>query len=83
MYQNEAETGACIAASGVPRDEFCITSKVPPANFEEAKLLPSVEQSLIVDFNLTNTDMKEINKLTRLNHRIVNKNIVPWAPDWD
>ena len=46
MYQNEAETGACIAASGIPIDDFCITTKVSPHNFGEAKFLPSVEQSL-------------------------------------
>ncbi len=46
MYQNEADTGACLTASGVPREEFCITSKVPPANFDKAKFLLSVEHSI-------------------------------------
>lgn len=46
MYRNEAETGACIAASGIPVESFCITTKVSPHNFSEAKFLSSVEQSL-------------------------------------
>jgi 2,5-diketo-D-gluconate reductase B len=46
MYENEAETGAAIKATGLPRDELCITTKVDIANFSEEKFLPSVEESL-------------------------------------
>lgn len=46
MYENEIETGQCIANSGITRQEFLVTTKVKPANFEEALFLPSVEQSL-------------------------------------
>ncbi len=46
MYQNEAETGQCIKESGIPRNEFLITTKVMPANFDDSLFMPSVEQSL-------------------------------------
>ncbi|MCR9085658.1 MAG: aldo/keto reductase [Rhodobacteraceae bacterium] len=46
MYGNEAETGAALAASDLPREELCITTKVHPDNFTEALFMPSVEQSL-------------------------------------
>ncbi|MBW3097974.1 aldo/keto reductase [Pseudohoeflea coraliihabitans] len=46
MYENEAETGAALQATGVPRDELCITTKVDIANFTGEKFLPSVEESL-------------------------------------
>lgn len=46
MYENEAETGAALKATGIPRDDFCITTKVDISNFSEEKFLPSVEESL-------------------------------------
>ncbi|MCX7889129.1 MAG: aldo/keto reductase [Rhodobacteraceae bacterium] len=46
MYGNEAGVGAALAASGVKRDELCITTKVHPANYDPARFLASVEQSL-------------------------------------
>ena len=46
MYQNEAETGQCIADSGIPAADFLITTKVMPANFDEKLFMPSVEHSL-------------------------------------
>ncbi len=46
MYGNEAETGEALKASGVARDELCITTKVHPDNFSEDKFIASVEQSL-------------------------------------
>ena len=46
MYGNEAETGAALAACGVPRGELCITTKVHPDNYTEEKFLPSLEASL-------------------------------------
>lgn len=56
MYQNEADVGACIAGLDVPRDELCITTKVHPDNFDEAKFIPSVEQSL-KDLQLDTVDV--------------------------
>lgn len=46
MYENETETGEALKATGIPREEFCITTKVHPNNFEENLFLPSVEKSL-------------------------------------
>lgn len=46
MYQNEADTGAALAASGIGRGELCITTKVDPANFSDESFMPSVESSL-------------------------------------
>ena len=46
MYQNEADTGAALAASGIARDELCITTKVGIEQFTEDAFLPSVEASL-------------------------------------
>ncbi len=37
----------------------------------------------IMDFTLTASDIEKIDKLTANNFRIVNKSLVPWAPDWD
>jgi 2,5-diketo-D-gluconate reductase B len=46
MYENEAETGAALKATGIARDELCITTKVDVSNFTEDAFLPSVEDSL-------------------------------------
>ena len=46
IYENEAETGEALRASGVPREELCITTKVNPDNFAEHRFMASVEQSL-------------------------------------
>ena len=46
MYRNEADVGAGLAGTGVPREELCITTKVHPDNFGEDLFLPSVEKSL-------------------------------------
>ncbi len=46
MYGNEADTGVALTATGLPRDEFCITTKVHPDNFGEDRFLASVERSL-------------------------------------
>jgi 2,5-diketo-D-gluconate reductase B len=37
----------------------------------------------IMDFTLSNIDMARIHALTRTNYRIVDKALVPWAPDFD
>ncbi|MCV6592206.1 MAG: aldo/keto reductase [Silicimonas sp.] len=46
MYENEATTGEGLAASGIAREDLCITTKVNIENFTEAAFLSSVEQSL-------------------------------------
>ncbi len=46
MYGNEAETGEALKATGIARDELCITTKVHPDNFGEDRFIASVEQSL-------------------------------------
>ncbi len=46
MYGNEAETGATLAATGLAREELCITTKVRPENFGADAFMASVEQSL-------------------------------------
>lgn len=46
MYGNEAQTGAALAACGIARGEFCITTKVHPDNYSEEQFLSSVEASL-------------------------------------
>jgi 2,5-diketo-D-gluconate reductase B len=46
MYGNEAETGEALVATGIPRGELCITTKVHPDNYTDALFLSSVEKSL-------------------------------------
>src|SRR4051812_20244248 len=46
MYGNEAEVGAGIAASGLPRDGLFVTTKVWPDRFRRGVLERSVEESV-------------------------------------
>ena len=46
MYGNEAETGAALKATGVPREDLCITTKVHPDNYGADRFVASVEGSL-------------------------------------
>ncbi len=46
IYGNEAEVGAGIAASGVPRGDIFLTTKVWVDRFARSSLLASVEESL-------------------------------------
>ena len=46
MYENEADTGAALKATGIRHEDLCITTKVNISNYTEAAFLPSVEQSL-------------------------------------
>ncbi len=46
IYENEAEVGQAIAASGVPRGELFITTKIWVANYARDKLAPSLKDSL-------------------------------------
>jgi 2,5-diketo-D-gluconate reductase B len=46
MYENEAETGEALAATGLARGDMCVTTKVHPDNFSEDRFVASVERSL-------------------------------------
>lgn len=46
MYGNEAEVGRGIAASGVPRGEIWLTTKIWPDNFRDGALQRAAEQSV-------------------------------------
>ena len=37
----------------------------------------------IMTFSLSNVDMNKIDQLGKHAMRIVDKSLVPWAPDWD
>ena len=45
-YKTEPECGAALAASGMPRDEVFVTTKIDTANYSPGLLLPSLEASL-------------------------------------
>ncbi|MBZ9750779.1 2,5-didehydrogluconate reductase DkgB [Deinococcus sp. HMF7604] len=45
-YDNEAEIGEVLQASGVPRAEVYVTTKIKPANYRRQALLDSLRQSL-------------------------------------
>lgn len=46
MYGNEAEVGAGLRASGLPRDEVFVTTKIWPDRFRAGDLEHSVDESL-------------------------------------
>ena len=46
IYRNEEEVGECIAASGIPRAEIFVTTKVWVDNFPESRFAASVHESL-------------------------------------
>ena len=46
IYENEAEVGEAIAASGVAREALFITSKIWVANFARERLIDSLKESL-------------------------------------
>jgi 2,5-diketo-D-gluconate reductase B len=46
MYGNEAEVGEAIAASGVPRDQIWLTTKIWPDNFRDGPLQRAAEASV-------------------------------------
>lgn len=45
-YQNEAMVGASISASGIPRQQIFITTKVKPPHLTRLMFMPTVEESL-------------------------------------
>ncbi len=46
IYGNEAEVGQAIAASGVPRSDLFVTTKIWTENYARSKLVPSLQESL-------------------------------------
>jgi 2,5-diketo-D-gluconate reductase B len=46
IYENEAEVGEAIAASGIAREELFITSKIWIANLAKDRLIDSLKESL-------------------------------------
>jgi 2,5-diketo-D-gluconate reductase B len=46
IYHNEEEVGECIAASGIPRSEVFVTTKVWVANYPKSRFAASVDESL-------------------------------------
>lgn len=46
IYDNEADVGTALAASGVPRDELFVTTKIWTDNLAGDKLVPSLKDSL-------------------------------------
>lgn len=46
MYENEADVWAAIKDTGLPRDAFCITTKIHPDNFGKERFRPSLEASI-------------------------------------
>ena len=46
MYGNEAEVGAAVASSGVPRDEIWLTTKIWPDHFRDGALQRAAETSV-------------------------------------
>jgi 2,5-diketo-D-gluconate reductase B len=46
IYHNEEEVGECIAASGIPRSEIFVTTKVWVTNYPESRFAASVYESL-------------------------------------
>jgi aryl-alcohol dehydrogenase-like predicted oxidoreductase len=46
IYENEADVGSAIAASGVPRQDLFLTTKIWVAHLGADALIPSLQQSL-------------------------------------
>ncbi len=46
MYGNELEVGKAVAASGIPRSEIFVTTKVDPGNLSAARFVSSVARSI-------------------------------------
>lgn len=46
IYRNERGVGAAVAASGIPRDEIFVTSKLWPADYAAGDTRPALEHSL-------------------------------------
>lgn len=60
-----------ILQKGVPINTMSTKSENISANFD------------VMDFTLSSMDMAKIDHLTKTGYRIVGRDLVPWAPDWD
>lgn len=66
IYENEQETGNAIKSSGVPRDEFFVTTKIWMSNVRDGALQKSLDESLKklqmdhVDLLLLHWPVKEV-----------------------
>jgi len=60
-----------ILQKGVPINTMSTKPANIAANFD------------VMDFTLSNIDMDRIDAMTRTGYRIVGKDLVPWAPDYD
>ncbi|MDQ8726327.1 aldo/keto reductase [Bradyrhizobium sp. LHD-71] len=56
MYDNEREVGEGLRASGVPRDDVFVTTKVWPTHFAPNDLIRSLKESL-VKLRMTDVDL--------------------------
>lgn len=45
-YDTEKEVGEAIRRSGIPREEFFVTTKIAARNFAQGRLIPSLEESI-------------------------------------
>lgn len=46
MYENEADVGKALKATGLPRDQILIQTKVHPERYSDTEFIASVERSL-------------------------------------
>ena len=46
MYENEGDVGDTLATAGLPRESYCVTTKVTPGNYDSKRFMASVEESL-------------------------------------
>lgn len=60
-----------ILQKGVPINTMSVKPENILANFE------------VMDFTLSNVHMAQIDAMTSTGFRVVGKDLVPWAPDWD
>lgn len=78
-----AEIGASYGKSAAQVALRWITQKGVSINTMSTKPANIEANFNIMDFELTGADMAKIDALTATDYRIVTKDIVPYAPDWD
>ena len=70
-YNDERGVGEAVKASGVPREEIWITSKLWPSEYGEGKTLEAIDKMLArlqtdyIDFELTDDEMAAIRSLDK------------------
>ena len=78
IYGNEAEVGQAIAASGVPRSELFVTTKIWTDNLGADKLIPSLKESL----HKLRTEQVDLTLITGLRQRTKSRWPNTWRPCW-